>query len=303
MPATTGVYPERSRRGSDHCVARRPRPRLPAWLSRRSALSHRSVHFCYRISVMPRVLLSIYLLLGSMALAQKTPSKPDADPQVGTPAANSSSAGKNAVDSSHEVAAQDSQSLVLIKSAPVTYPKAAQDANTQGYVVLKITVNENGDVETTNSISGEAQLASAAAESAKQWKFQQVVKEGKPVKASTRLVFRFAITDGKCTSGVRQATVTTPVEHNVTVPQKEMQEFLCKKVSPGPSIIPRLHGDVVMSATVGKDGTIEGLHILSSGSPVLNRPAIDAVKQWRYRPYTVSGEPVEVETTIKVSID
>jgi protein TonB len=37
-----------------------------------------------------------------------------------------------------------------------------------------------------------------------------------------------------------------------------------------------------------------------SGPPVLQQAAIDAVKQWRYRPYLLNGEPVEVETTIEV---
>jgi protein TonB len=48
-----------------------------------------------------------------------------------------------------------------------------------------------------------------------------------------------------------------------------------------------------------KAGTIENLRVLS-GPPMLVNAALDAVKTWRYRPYQLNGEPVEVETTINV---
>ena len=58
-------------------------------------------------------------------------------------------------------------------------------------------------------------------------------------------------------------------------------------------------GTVVLQATISRNGTIENLRGVS-GSPMLQRAALDAVKEWRYRPYLLSGEPVEVETTINV---
>lgn len=61
----------------------------------------------------------------------------------------------------------------------------------------------------------------------------------------------------------------------------------------------RVQGTVVLEATISKSGTIENLRVLS-GPAMLQQAAIDAVKSWRYRPYMLSGEPVEVETTISV---
>jgi protein TonB len=54
-----------------------------------------------------------------------------------------------------------------------------------------------------------------------------------------------------------------------------------------------------LQATISREGTIENLRVVS-GPPILQQAAIDAVKQWRYRPYLLNGEPVEVETTINV---
>lgn len=61
----------------------------------------------------------------------------------------------------------------------------------------------------------------------------------------------------------------------------------------------RTDGVVVLKAVIGRDGTIQNLQV-ASGPPLLAPAAIDAVRQWRYRPYLLNGEPTEVETTINV---
>jgi periplasmic protein TonB len=61
----------------------------------------------------------------------------------------------------------------------------------------------------------------------------------------------------------------------------------------------RIQGTVVLQATISKAGTIEGLKVLS-GPPMLQQAAVEAVKTWRYRPYLLNGEPVEVETQVNV---
>jgi len=62
----------------------------------------------------------------------------------------------------------------------------------------------------------------------------------------------------------------------------------------------RIQGPVVLSALISKAGTIEDLRALS-GHPMLVKAAIDAVSQWRYRPYILNNEPIEVETQITVN--
>jgi protein TonB len=61
----------------------------------------------------------------------------------------------------------------------------------------------------------------------------------------------------------------------------------------------RVSGTVVLQATISKTGTIENLHVIS-GPAMLQQSAMDAVKSWRYRPYLLNTEPVEVETTVNV---
>jgi periplasmic protein TonB len=62
----------------------------------------------------------------------------------------------------------------------------------------------------------------------------------------------------------------------------------------------RISGTVVLRAVISKDGSIENLQLVS-GHPMLAPAAIDAVKQWKYKPYLLNGEPVEVDTEVQVN--
>ncbi len=62
----------------------------------------------------------------------------------------------------------------------------------------------------------------------------------------------------------------------------------------------RIEGAVVLMAVIGKDGSVEDVRV-ESGLPILAQAAVDAVKQWRYRPYLLNGEPVEVDSRITIN--
>ena len=94
--------------------------------------------------------------------------------------------------------------------------------------------------------------------------------------------------------------VATP--QRVRVSQGVSQGLLIKKIQPAyPPLArqARIQGQVMLQAEISKDGTIQNLRLIS-GHPMLAPAAIEAVKQWRYKPYYLNGEPVEVETQITV---
>ena len=62
----------------------------------------------------------------------------------------------------------------------------------------------------------------------------------------------------------------------------------------------RIQGNVVLHAIIDKDGKVAQLEVVS-GHPLLVQAALDAVKQWRYRPTLLNGDPVEVDTQITVT--
>lgn len=77
--------------------------------------------------------------------------------------------------------------------------------------------------------------------------------------------------------------------------------LLAKTLPQYPAIARAAHiqGIVVLQATISKSGSIQNVRVIS-GPPMLQRAAMDAVRSWRYKPYLLNGEPVEVETTINV---
>src|SRR5437660_9424033 len=95
--------------------------------------------------------------------------------------------------------------------------------------------------------------------------------------------------------------VATP--QRVRVSQGVSQGLLIRKVQPTyPPLArqARIQGQVMLQALISKDGSIENLRLIS-GHPMLAPAALEAVKQWKYKPYMLNGEPVEVETTVQVN--
>jgi periplasmic protein TonB len=95
--------------------------------------------------------------------------------------------------------------------------------------------------------------------------------------------------------------VATP--QRVRVSQGVTQGMVLRKVQPTyPPLArtARVQGSVVLAAVIGKDGSIQNLHVIS-GHPLLQQAALEAVKQWKYRPYILNGEPVEVDTQVTVN--
>jgi protein TonB len=82
-----------------------------------------------------------------------------------------------------------------------------------------------------------------------------------------------------------------------------MQGSLIRRVEPVyPQLAKTAHiqGPVVLAAVISKEGAIENLRLIS-GHPMLVPAAIGAVSQWRYKPYILNNEAIEVETQITVN--
>lgn len=62
----------------------------------------------------------------------------------------------------------------------------------------------------------------------------------------------------------------------------------------------RAQGVVILEATITRDGTVRDVRVIT-GHPLLTKPAQEAVEQWRYKPFIMNGEAIEVITTITVN--
>jgi protein TonB len=99
-------------------------------------------------------------------------------------------------------------------------------------------------------------------------------------------------------------TIARPPEPLKRVHLSHPEEaLLIRKVDPvypRTAVLTRTYGTVQLHAVIAKDGTIQSLSVVS-GHPILAQAALDAVRQWRYKPYMLNDEPVEVETFITVN--
>ena len=100
-----------------------------------------------------------------------------------------------------------------------------------------------------------------------------------------------------------QVNVAKPSAQVAKVSQGVMEGLVLKRVAPhypAQALQMRIQGAVELQATISKDGTITNLKAIS-GDGVLARAALEAVKQWKYKPYYLNGEPVEIQTQILVN--
>jgi periplasmic protein TonB len=103
--------------------------------------------------------------------------------------------------------------------------------------------------------------------------------------------------------GSGAGTELHPVLQTLHISQGVSQGLLIKKVQP---VYPRnalfmhLEGSVELMATISKSGDISHVKVLS-GDSQLTRAASDAVKQWKYKPYLLNGEPVEIQTQVTIN--
>jgi len=109
-----------------------------------------------------------------------------------------------------------------------------------------------------------------------------------------------SIVSAAANASVPKFVPVTP--QRVRISQGVTKGLLIQKVEPAyPPLAraARVQGEVVLSAVIDSNGQITNLQLVS-GHPMLVPAAITAVKQWRYKPYLLNGQPVEVETTITV---
>jgi TonB family protein len=197
------------------------------------------------------------------------PQQPAAAPE-GRPSEGKPSAGKSAVATGDEVAASNEVGLT-VQEVPATTPEA---------IVVK---------------KGPSVLP------ARKSATQEVLQPPAPADLAVT-----GNADAKALGGIMSATpvnMPTAVPQVVKVSQGVSEGLLVKRVQP---VYPaqarqmRVQGPVQLQATISKDGAITNVKVMS-GSPQLSRAAVDAVKQWKYKPYYLNNEPVEIQTQIIVN--
>jgi protein TonB len=111
----------------------------------------------------------------------------------------------------------------------------------------------------------------------------------------------YVITNGGYITGDGSPKIAV---QRIRVSQGVTQGLVLTKVQPvypDDAKAAKAQGSVVLAVVIGKDGSVEKLHVINSASDLLTQAAIDAAKQWKYRPYILNENPVEVDTQVTVN--
>lgn len=188
----------------------------------------------------------------------------------------------------------------LINQALPEYPAAALENRIEGNVFVDVVVDETGKVQTArrrDCANCSSVLGDAAVEAIKQWTYQPTMVDGKPIVVSSWIGLHFQLQGGpsvqilkfvppqrlRLSSGVALGNLVHKVDPKYPLEAKQA----------------KVQGDVVLQCLIAKEGNVVNLTVIS-GDPMLAQAALEAVKQWKYKPYFLAGTPVEVETTITV---
>lgn len=212
-------------------------------------------------------------------------------------------ASQDAPQAPIQVPANSVPTFLVRKVAPV-YPPLARQARIQGTVVLSIVIGKDGEVRDAKVVSGHPMLSPAAIEAVKQWRYGRYISDDKPVEVETVVRVSFKMADGPEVSSPVRSKPGPPTRlfKMVRVSAGVMQGLLEHKVDPEyPADAKEKHieGVVVLNVDIDNEGNVGRVELVS-GHPMLAPAAMDAVLEWKYRPFVLNEEAVPVETTVEV---
>ncbi|MBN1566340.1 MAG: M56 family metallopeptidase [Acidobacteria bacterium] len=221
----------------------------------------------------------------------------------------------------------------LIRRIEPVYPALALRTRVQGAVILTVWINEEGLVYETEVRSGHPLLQQAAVDAVRKWHYSPTLLNGEPVPviATVTVVFRLDGGGAVVQQGGAQVTVVAEAggegasaavrspgimagqsaHPDVKAPRRtafrvngDVQESkLINRVTP---IYPEeakresLEGTVRLEVTINEEGFVSGIIAAPGTYEILEDAAIAAVKQWRYSPTLLNGEPVPVAAGVTV---
>ena len=250
---------------------------------------------------------TIYSLCAAIIVLGMAGARPAALGQDSHSNTNAASASKQYVAPAH-----------LIKRVDPVYPLEARQRVVQGPVAMKATIATDGTVKNIKVISGDPMLRNAAVDAVSQWRYEPARVEGIATSIDSTITLNFSMGDGlkqtifdltqtqTSADGVdvtARVPMPAPPSGVARVSGRVMAGQLEKKVDPvypADAIAADARGDVVLLATITKTGEVGEVQAVS-GPYRFRDAALEAVKQWRYRPYEVEGVVQDVQTTVTVS--
>jgi hypothetical protein len=182
----------------------------------------------------------------------------------------------------------------MIHGLTSKYPEDARKTRVQGAVRLQLLICMDGRVEMLDVLSGNPLLVPAAGQAVREARYKPVLLNDEPIAILTELTVNFTLSHDSA------ATQPPPEEAPTRLEAGVLESLLIKRVAPVRCWECRqISGIVRFDVRIGRDGKVVDIQLVS-GHPLLVPAAMDAVRQWVYRPTRVNGTPVEVDGEVDV---
>ena len=191
--------------------------------------------------------------------------------------------------------------------ARYTLPSPDPNLNDTFMIKMRIAISESGDVETAKVIKdaardhGADELYAPALEAIRQWKFEPYAKKGRTKKFSAVIFLRFVPSDRVSRDG-SEHKLSGVAGQLIEVTDLEAMSTLTRLVVPTypkEATEMRLQGTAVVGVTIGKNGEVVDVKQIAA-HPLIARAAVDAIRQWRFEPFKLNGEPIDVFAKVAV---
>ncbi len=186
----------------------------------------------------------------------------------------------------------------LIKKVDPEYPAQARRERIEGVVILEATTDKEGSVSDVRVLrSKDPLLDQAAMDAVRKWEYEPFYINGEPKGLIFTVTVRFKLKE-RLTEEFDKGAVVAGEDKDIKPPQR------LKKVDP---VYPEearkalVQGVVVLRVRVNEEGFVEQTLVMKSESGLLNQPAIDAVKKWKYEPLLIEGKPTPVVFNVTVA--
>jgi len=189
----------------------------------------------------------------------------------------------------------DVQAPVPIVHVNPQYPEEARAEHVSGMVVLETVIDHTGAVRDIKVLKGLPHgLSESAVDAVKQWVFKPGTLNGEAVDVVFNLTINFKLD--------KNDTYDGPIRVGGDVKAPVVME----KVDPVYTDEARkrgISGIVILEAVIGRDGLAKKVTVLKPLPYGLDQAAVDAVKQWKFKPGTLEGKPVDVIYTLTVNFN
>jgi TonB family protein len=223
--------------------------------------------------------------------------------------ASGSTPAPGASQSSDNTAAHITPPIVITQS-DLDYPYETRKKKISGTCLISFTVDTDGIPRSVHVVKGlEPSLDANAVQSIETWRFKPARKDGKtPVPFDLTAEVSFRLLDKHKSGGVI-AILARPGDPGTLLSSdgsRVIPLIPIKQIAPEyPSDEKRhrINGDCTLGMIVDSEGVPQNVHIVKSLGPAFDESALEAVKQWRYKPALKDGVPVSVETQVIVKFE